>query len=154
MKSPSVPLLISFPSIHQRGTPIAANKVLKTIKTFLRWCVGRAVLDLSPADGVPLPAKEVTRDRVLTDDELVRVIVAARTIGHPYGSIVEFLALTGQRRQEVARCFWDEIDLRARTWTLSHRLMPRSGDNQIEHRNGRLRKMAERDMVSCQPATA
>ncbi|MCE3257254.1 MAG: integrase [Nitrobacter vulgaris] len=105
-------------AIHQRGTPIAANKALKTIKTFLRWCVGRAVLDLSPADGVPLPAKEVTRDRVLTDDELVRVIVAARTIGHPYGAIVEFLALTGQRRQEVARCTWDEIDLRARTWTL------------------------------------
>jgi hypothetical protein len=35
-------------SIHQRGTPIAANKILKTIKTFLRWCVGRAVLDRRP----------------------------------------------------------------------------------------------------------
>lgn len=106
-------------AIHQRGTPIAANKVLKTIKTFLRWCVGRAILDLSPADGVPLPAREVTRDRVLTEDELVRVIVAARTIGEPYGPIVEFLALTGQRREEVARCTWDEIDLRARVWTLA-----------------------------------
>lgn len=105
-------------AIHQRGTPYAANKVLKTIKTFLRWCVGRAVLDLSPADGVPLPAREVTRDRVLTEDELVRVIVAARSIGEPYGAIVEFLALTGQRREEVARFTWDEIDLRARVWTL------------------------------------
>ena len=105
-------------AIHQRGTPIAANKVLKTIKTFLRWCVGQAVLDVSPADGVPLPAKEVTRDRVLTEDELVRVIVAARTMGEPYGAIVELLALTGQRREEVARCTWDEIDLRARVWTL------------------------------------
>jgi integrase len=105
-------------AIHQRGTPIAANKVLKTIKTFLRWCVGRAVLDRSPADGIPLPAREIARDRVLTDDELVRVIVAARTIGGPYGAIVEFLALTGQRREEVARCKWDEIDLRARVWTL------------------------------------
>jgi integrase len=105
-------------AIHQRGTPIAANEVLKTIKTFLRWCVGRAVLDLSPADGVPLPEKDVTRDRVLTEDELVRVILAARTIGDPYGAIVEFLALTGQRREEVARCTWDEIGLRARVWTL------------------------------------
>jgi integrase len=65
-----------------------------------------------------LPAKEVTRDRVLTEDELVRVIVAARTMDEPYGAIVEFLALTGQRREEVARCTWDEIDLRARVWTL------------------------------------
>ena len=36
-------------AIEQRGAPIAANKTLKSIKTFLRWCVGRAVLDQSPA---------------------------------------------------------------------------------------------------------
>ena len=106
-------------AIEQRGAPVAANKALKSIKTFLRWCVGRAVLDRSPADGVPLPAKEVTRDRVLNDDELARVIAAARQIGGPYGGIVELLALTGQRREEVARCTWDEIDLGMRSWKLS-----------------------------------
>jgi integrase len=105
-------------SIEQRGAPIAANKMLKTIKTFFRWCVGRALLDRSPADGVPLPAKQVARDRVLSDDELVRVILAARQLGGPYGNIVEMLALTGQRREEVARCTWDEINLTTRTWRL------------------------------------
>ena len=65
-------------AIEQRGAPIAANKTLKSIKTFLRWCVGRAVLDQSPAEGVPLPAKEVARDRVLDDQELAQVILAAR----------------------------------------------------------------------------
>src|SRR5437762_983243 len=44
--------------IEERGAPIAANKALKATKTFLRWCVGRAVLDQSPAEGVPLPSKE------------------------------------------------------------------------------------------------
>ena len=38
--------------------------------------------------------------------------LAARQIGGPYGDIVEVLALTGQRREEVARCTWDEIDVR------------------------------------------
>ena len=97
---------------------VAANKIFKAIKTFLRWCVGRAVLEHSPAEGIPLPTKEVARDRVLTDDELARVIIAAREIGGPYGGIVELLALTGQRREEVARCVWDEIDLQSRMWTL------------------------------------
>ena len=106
-------------AIEQRGAPIAANKALKSIKTFFSWCVGRAVLDRSPADGVPLPAKQVTRDRVLSDAELARLILAARQIGGPYGDIVEVLALTGQRREEVARCTWDEIDLKTRTWKLS-----------------------------------
>src|SRR6266851_3519755 len=105
-------------AIEQRGAPVAANKALKSIKTFLRWCVGRAVLDQSPAEGVPLPAKEVARDRVLDDEELARVILAARQIGGPYGGIVEFLALTGQRREEVARSTWQELDLARRVWTI------------------------------------
>ena len=105
-------------AIEQRGAPVAANKTLKSIKTFLRWCVGRAVLDQSPADGVPLPAKEVTRDRVLDDQELAQVILAAREIGGPYGGIVELLALTGQRREEVARLTWQELDLAQQVWIL------------------------------------
>jgi integrase len=105
-------------AIEQRGAPGTANKTLKSIKTFLRWCVGRAVLDRSPAEGVPLPAKEVARDRVLDDMELAQVILAARKIGGPYGCIVELLALTGQRRQEVAGLRREELDLAQRIWTI------------------------------------
>jgi integrase len=105
-------------AIEQRGAPVAANKALKSIKTFLRWCVGRAILDQSPAEGVPSPAKEVARDRVLSDDELARAILAAREVDDRYGGIVELLALTGQRREEVARLAWDELDLTQRVWTI------------------------------------
>jgi integrase len=105
-------------AIERRGAPVAANKTLKSIKTFLRWCVGRAVLDQSPAEGVPLPTKEIARDRVLDDLELAQVIRAARKLGGPYGGIVELLALTGQRREEVARLSWEELDLEQRIWTL------------------------------------
>jgi integrase len=105
-------------AIEQRGAPIAANKSLKVVKTFLRWCVGRGLMDRSPAEGIPLPTKEIARDRILTDEELAKVIVAARKIGGPYGGITELLALTGQRREEVARVKWEEIDLVRRVWTL------------------------------------
>ena len=105
-------------AIEQRGAPGAANKTLKSIKTFLRWCVGRAVLDRSPAEGVPLPAREVARDRVPDDRELAQVILAARKMGGQYGGIVELLALTGQRREEVAGLSWEELDFVQRIWTL------------------------------------
>jgi integrase len=105
-------------AIEQRGAPVAANKALKSIKMFLRWCVGRAILEQSPAEGVPSPAKEVARDRVLSDEELARVILAARQIDDRYGCIVELLALTGQRREEVAKLAWVEIDLTRRLWTI------------------------------------
>jgi integrase len=96
-------------AIDQRGAPGSANKTLKSLKTFLNWCVGRAVLDKSPADGVPLPGKQIARDRVLDDRELAQVILAARLMGGPYAEVVEFLALTGQRREEVAQMTWEEL---------------------------------------------
>jgi len=104
--------------VSARGTPAAANKLLKVVKTFFGWCVGRAILDLSPAKGVPALARERTRDRVLDDDELARILRAARQINGPYGGIVELLALTGQRREEVAQLTWDEVDVASQTWTL------------------------------------
>jgi integrase len=105
-------------AIEQRGAPATANKALKVIKTFLSWCVGRAVLDRSPAEGIPLPAKMVALDRVLTDRELAQIIQGARKMSGPYGDIVELLALTGQRREEVAAMTWGELDLHQRVWTL------------------------------------
>jgi integrase len=39
-------------------------------------------------------------------------------MGGPYGGIVELLALTGQRREEVAQMTWDELALGQHIWTL------------------------------------
>src|SRR5258708_16285059 len=55
-------------AIEQRGAPIAANKTLKTRKTFLRSCVGHAVLDQAPAAGIPLPTKQPSRHLRLVYD--------------------------------------------------------------------------------------
>ena len=115
-----------------RGTPIAANKLLKTVKGFFSWCVGRAILEVSPAAGIPPVAREVRRDRVLDDDELVQVIVAARQVGDPYAGIVEMLALTGQRREEIAQMTWDEVDLASRCLVLDG-LRTKNGKRHLVH---------------------
>jgi integrase len=51
--------------------------------------------------------EEAERDRVLTNDEL-RTIWAALENDH-YGAIVKLLALTGQRKGEIAGLQWSEI---------------------------------------------
>jgi hypothetical protein len=48
------------------------------------------------------------------------------TMGGPYGGIVELLALTGQRREEVARSIWDEFNLGQRIWVLDESDRPGS----------------------------
>jgi hypothetical protein len=115
----------------QRGAPGAANKTLKSLKTFLRWCVGQAVLDQSPAEGVPLPTKEVARDRVLSDTELAQVILAARKIGGPYGGIVEC-----QRRSKNASARRSKItSMMLARWRLNWgRFRQVSGLDGITHR--------------------
>lgn len=104
--------------IVDRGAPVSANKALKVTKSFLSWCVGKAIIDRSPGEGVNPPSRESARDRVLSDEELGRVIRAAREIGGAYGGIIELLALTAQRREEVNQLTWDELDLERAVWTL------------------------------------
>jgi integrase len=96
----------------------ASHRLLKTLKTFFKWCVGRAVIDFSPTDGLASGYRETSRDRVLTDQELAAIILGARKMPHPYRGIVEFLALTGQRREEAAQLQRNELDEKARTWII------------------------------------
>lgn len=104
--------------IVDRGAPIAANRTLAALRTLFGWSVGRDLMETSPCVGVKPPAAETSRDRVLTDDELVRVWKAAAESGWPFGSIVQLLALTGQRRDEVAEMEWAEVDRERKLWTL------------------------------------
>jgi integrase len=100
------------------GAPIAANRVLAAVRKFFNWCVARDILAASPCAGVKPPTAERARDRVLSDDELRLVWQAADKLGGTFGPLVKLLALTGQRRDEVAGLRWDELDLDARLWTL------------------------------------
>jgi integrase len=62
--------------------------------------------------------REQSRHRMLADEELGPVVMRGRRIGFPFGSIVEFLALTGQRRDEVSRMGWHHVDLDRHLWVI------------------------------------
>jgi hypothetical protein len=63
--------------LSERG-PSVGRRTLKDLKTFFGWCVGRGVIDFSPAQGIPNPGQEKDRDRVLDDAELADVILAGQ----------------------------------------------------------------------------
>jgi integrase len=100
------------------GAPIAANRTLAAVRKFFNWAIARDVLAASPCAGIRPPSAERARDRTLSDDELRLVWQAADKIGRTFGPLVKLLALTGQRRDEVAQMRWDEIDIDNRLWTL------------------------------------
>ncbi len=100
------------------GKPVGANRTLTAMRTMFRWAIERNIVEHSPCDGVREPTAEHSRDRTLTDPELRDVWLAADRVGWPFGPLVKLLILCGQRRDEVARMTWAELDLVERLWKL------------------------------------
>ena len=98
--------------------PGAANHAFAHVRKLFNWAVQRGYLQTSPCIGLTSPALSQSRERVLTDAELMAVWKAAQSMGYPYGKLVQLLILTAQRRTEIAGMEWSELDLAERLWTI------------------------------------
>lgn len=110
--------LVTFLSGLAEKTPTQANRAFAALRKLFNWAVGLDLLQASPLKGVEQPAKEQRRQRVLSDAELGALLNAALAVHPVLGAFFEVLALTGQRRTEVAQMRWADLDMRARLWTL------------------------------------
>jgi len=91
--------------------PVAANRLHAVLRAFFAWARGKRLVTVNPCADLRRPAEERARDRVLSDDELRKIWLAAGELGHPHTGIVRLLILTGQRRGEITDLHWREIDL-------------------------------------------
>jgi integrase len=103
--------------IADSGRVVTANRVRAYLSKFLNWAVERDILPVSPATGVKPVAKETSRDRVLTDDEIRWFWQACEAEAFPWGPFGKVLLLTGQRLNEVAQI--SEGEIRGDLWHLS-----------------------------------
>lgn len=96
-----------------------ANRTLGALSKIFNWLVARDVLEASPCTGVEPPHKEIARDRILSDDEVIPLWRACDDPIHGiFGPLFKLLLLTGQRRGEVAGMRWSELDPDLTLWTL------------------------------------
>ena len=95
-----------------------ANRNLSKIRTFFGWCMKKEMITVNPAIGVDKLVKEITRERVLEDDEIKALWHATENLNQPYGPILRLLLLTGQRRTEVADMRWSELNMDKQQWTI------------------------------------
>ena len=88
--------------IADHNGPARADRVLSAAKTLLNWHAGRTDF-ISPLGrgGRRTSTRERARERVLTDDELRRVWLAAEQDKGPFGPFVRFVLLTATRRGEA-----------------------------------------------------
>jgi integrase len=90
-------------SVSERRHVFAASRVL------FRWAVRQRLIKASPLQDVQAPGLVVSRDRVLSDEEMAAIYKVAVELGHPYGYICLIAIHTGMRRGEVSGLKWSYI---------------------------------------------
>lgn len=101
-----------------RGSAYQANRILAHVRKLLNWALERGIIETNPIVGIKAPTKEQSRDRVLDDDEIVRLLKTCRNEAYPFRQFVPMLLATAQRRSEVAEMRWSEIDFEAKQWVI------------------------------------
>jgi integrase len=101
--------------------PAAADRARAHLSAFFAWAIREGLADPNPVVGTNRPCGPRSRDRVLTESELVEVWHAAGddkaaigSSGQAYEAIIRLLILTGQRRNEIGGLRWPEINFGGR----------------------------------------
>jgi integrase len=102
--------------IAKQSGKVTANRARASLSAVFSWAMREGIAEANPVIGTNRAADEVSRDRVLSDDELAAVWKACSD--DDYGRIVRLLILTGQRREEVGGVTGSEIDFARARWIL------------------------------------
>lgn len=104
----------------ERGAETQANRTRSVLSRMFNWAEERGYVEANPVAKVKAPGKEKSRERVLTDSELDKVLKAIPT-AKMYESTrlaLRWQLLTAARPGEVTGARWDEIDEVEGVWTI------------------------------------
>ena len=99
-----------------KGGPIAANRVLAALGAMFMWAIRKELVKSNPCTLADKPGEERRGDRTLSPEEVIELWGALDGLGYPFGTFLQVALLTGQRRINVARARWSDIDLEGRVW--------------------------------------
>jgi integrase len=117
--------------IADRSSSRRANRYLALLKKLFAWCVERGYVEASPASGIKPPGREVSRDRVLSDDELRLIWRCCEKAGWPFGDLFRLLILTAQRLGEVSAMRWQDVDPSKGTWIVPAHIAKNGVANEV-----------------------
>jgi integrase len=94
--------------IETSSGPVARNRVRSSLNSLFTFCVREGLTETNPVSGTGLASEGGSRDRVLSEAELTKVLRALDA--DPFSEIVRMLILTAMRRSEVGGLCWSEVD--------------------------------------------
>jgi integrase len=94
--------------IETSSGPVSRNRLRSALSAFFTWCVTEGLLETNPVQGTAKADENGSRERVLTHDELRKLWRALEQ--DKFSDMLRLLLLTGQRRNEIGKLQWGEID--------------------------------------------
>lgn len=112
--------LVALHTEHtQKGSPVAANRILTLISTAYGAALDAELIDSTPCLRLgKIMNDEAPRDRALTDEEIRTIWKALDNETSNMRDILRLILLTAQRPGEVGAMERGEIDPETRTWTI------------------------------------
>jgi integrase len=113
-------VILVLERIVERGSPGMANNCFQIIRKMFNFALERDILPLTPCAGIKLPAPKVTRERVLSEEEIKKLWVNLEKgkikIADETKRAIKLILVTAQRPGEVIGMHVDEFD--GRWWTI------------------------------------
>ena len=101
-----------------RGVTVYANRIFALARKVFNFGLQRDIVGVNPCMGLPQPAPEHRRDRVLSEDE-IRVLWREFEAERPLvAASFKLRLLTAQRGAEILAMRFDQIDLGSGWWTI------------------------------------
>lgn len=103
--------------------PVVRNRVYSVLHLMFKTAIKRGVIETSPCTDFD-KAEEAHRERVLSDEEIKLVWAALDLTNKKFGIYaitklaLKMVLVTGQRPGEVCGMAEDELDLKAKIWTI------------------------------------
>ena len=96
--------------------PSTNNRVIALLKTLSNYALKMGVIDSNKALPVGLLKEDNIRERFFDIEQTKKIIEAALAFHNPYiGAAVAMLYLTGNRRSEILKLKWSDLDRDRRT---------------------------------------
>jgi integrase len=104
--------------IRNRPAPVEANRTFEVVRRMFNWAIEEEILSENPTAKLAKPAEETPRERTLTADELQALWLALDAADPIVRSLFRLMMLSAQRRNEVSRMRWPDLDRRENWWNI------------------------------------
>jgi integrase len=111
-------LRTALAAIKNRPAPVEANRTFEVVRRLFNWAIEEEILADSPALKLPKPAEESHRERTLTADELQAFWETLADATPIVRGVFRLMLLSAQRRNEVSRMRWADLDRRDNWWNI------------------------------------